>query len=118
MDGQRIMGAMMARAGAAIMVVGAAATVAAAAAAAAPQLGLGTGIPRVGKSEPVPVPANTVPVTGTGTYRTVICAVSYETPGITSTRGFYFILIFIFTKQNQRNCRKSKTEPAGLGFSE
>ena len=54
----------------------------------------GTGIPRVGKSEPVPVPANTVPVTGTGTYRTVICAVSHE------TRGFYLILFFIFTIKN------------------
>jgi hypothetical protein len=52
---------------------------------------------------------------GTGTYRTVICAVSHETRGITSTR-FYLILFFIFT--NQKYCRKSKTEPAGLSFSE
>jgi hypothetical protein len=65
----------------------------------------GTGIPQVSKSEPIPVPANTIPVTGTGTYRTVICAVSHETRGITSTH-FYLILFFIFTKQ--KYCRKSK----------
>jgi hypothetical protein len=40
-------------------------------------LGFGTGIPRVGIFHTVPVPANTVPITGTGTYRTVICAVSH-----------------------------------------
>jgi hypothetical protein len=45
-------------------------------------LGFVTGIPRVRISHTVPVPANTVPVTGMGTYHTIICAVSDETHGI------------------------------------
>lgn len=39
-------------------------------------LGFRTGIPRVGISHTAPAPADTVPVTGKGTYRTVIGAVS------------------------------------------
>jgi hypothetical protein len=38
-------------------------------------LGLGTGNLRVGKSEPAPAPADTVPVAGTGTHRTCFSAV-------------------------------------------
>src|ERR1700759_1352229 len=49
---------------------------------------LGTGHPRVGKSKPIPVPANTVPVAGTGAQRTCFAAVLYETHGIWDTRGF------------------------------
>ena len=56
-------------------------------------IGLVTGIPRVGMSHTVPVPANTVPVMGTGTYRTVICMVSDETRGITLTHGILIIKI-------------------------
>jgi hypothetical protein len=56
-------------------------------------LGLVTGIPRVGISHTVPVPANTVPVTGTGTYHTVICTVSDETRGITLTHSILIIKI-------------------------
>jgi hypothetical protein len=48
-----------------------------------------TGIPRVGFSRTVPVPADTVPVAGTGTHRTAIDAVSYETHGYQCTRGSY-----------------------------
>jgi len=53
------------------------------------QLGFGTGIPRVGFSHTVPEPGNTVPVPGTGTYRTVKLAVSYGTRGTIGTRGFF-----------------------------
>jgi hypothetical protein len=45
-------------------------------------VGFGTGIPRVGNFNTVPVPVYTVPVSGTGTYRTVSAAVSYETRGV------------------------------------
>jgi hypothetical protein len=50
-------------------------------------LGFVTGIPRVGNFNTVPAPVYTVPVLGTGTYRTRSAAVSYETRGIFSTRG-------------------------------
>jgi hypothetical protein len=45
-------------------------------------VGLNTGIPRVGFSHTVPVPANTVPVPGTYRYRPVNGTVPYETRGI------------------------------------
>ena len=48
----------------------------------------GTGIPRVGFSHTVPEPAHTIPVPGTGTYRTVNLTVSYGTRGTIGTRGF------------------------------
>ena len=38
-------------------------------------LGFGTGIPQVRKFDTVPVPMNTIPVTGTGRYCTVIATV-------------------------------------------
>jgi hypothetical protein len=63
-------------------------------------VGFVTGIPRVGIFHTVPVPANTVPVTGTGTYRTRICAVSHETRGITHTRGIKIIKIIITKYKN------------------
>jgi hypothetical protein len=55
------------------------------------QIGLGTGDPRVGISQPVPVPAITVPVAGTGTHRTRLAAVLYDTRGILGTRGFVLL---------------------------
>ena len=51
------------------------------------QLGYVTGIPRVRNSNTAPVTVYTVPVSGTGTYRTHSAAVSYETRGIFGTHG-------------------------------
>jgi hypothetical protein len=48
----------------------------------------GTGIPQVGISHTVPVPTETVPIAGTGTYLPVISAVCHETRGIPFTRGY------------------------------
>jgi hypothetical protein len=50
-------------------------------------IGFVTGIPRVGNFNTVPAPVYTVPVSGTGTYRTRSATVSYETHGISGTRG-------------------------------
>jgi hypothetical protein len=50
-------------------------------------VGFDTGNPQVGISHTAPVPLNTVTVAGTGTYRTVIYAVSYETRGVLFTHG-------------------------------
>jgi hypothetical protein len=52
------------------------------------RLGFNTGNPRVGFSDTAPVPVYTVPVPGTGTYRTVFFTVFYETRGTSGTRGF------------------------------
>ena len=41
-------------------------------------LAFGTGIPQVGIFNTVPVPVYTVPVSGTGPYRTVLVTVLYE----------------------------------------
>jgi hypothetical protein len=51
-------------------------------------IGFNTGNPRVGFSDTAPVPVYTVPVPGTGTYRTVFFTVFYETRGTSGTRGF------------------------------
>jgi len=56
-------------------------------------LGFVTGIPRVGIFHTVPIPANTIPIMGTGTYRTRIGAVFHETHGITYTHGISIINI-------------------------
>jgi hypothetical protein len=56
-------------------------------------LGFATGIPRVRFSHTVPEPAETVPSTGTGTYRPVIFAVYQETRGILITRGYFSCII-------------------------
>jgi hypothetical protein len=58
-------------------------------------LGFVTGILWVRIFHTVPVPANTIPVTGTGTYHTCICTVSHETCGITHTHGILIIKIII-----------------------
>ena len=60
-------------------------------------LGFRTGIPRVQFSHTVPTPAETVPVPGAGTYRTVFCAVLYETRGIPLTCLFFSFKICIFS---------------------
>lgn len=60
-------------------------------AASAPWLGFRTGIPRVGNLHTAPIPANTVPVTGTGMPRPVNRAVSHKTRGIMGTRGCVLI---------------------------
>jgi hypothetical protein len=52
------------------------------------QLGFATGIPRVRFSYTVPEPVEPVPVSGIHRHRTLNGAVSYETHGITCTRGF------------------------------
>jgi hypothetical protein len=51
-------------------------------------IGFATGIPRVRFSYTVPEPVEPVPVSGIHRYRTLNGAVSYETHGITYTRGF------------------------------
>jgi len=56
-------------------------------------LGFVMGIPWVGISHTVP--ANTVPVTGTGTYHTVIYVVSDKTRSIILTRSILIIKITI-----------------------
>jgi hypothetical protein len=59
------------------------------------QLGFDMGIPRVGNFDTVPVPADTIPVSGMGTYCTISAAVSYETHGIFSTCGLFgFLVLF------------------------
>ena len=50
-------------------------------------VGFRTGMGRVGKSDTVPVPAHTVPVTGRVRYWRVTGAVLYETRGTCCTRG-------------------------------
>jgi hypothetical protein len=50
-------------------------------------IGFVTGIPQVRISQTVPVPANTIPVAGAGTYRPVNWAVCDETRGVTHTRS-------------------------------
>jgi hypothetical protein len=67
-----------------------------------------TGIPRVGFSRTVPEPADTVPVAGTGTHRTVIDAVSYETRGTIGTRGSY---TSTFTKTSRSRRARQLTWP-------
>ena len=62
-------------------------------------LGFVTGNPRVGNFHTVPAPVYTVPISGTGTYRTRSAAVSYETRGITNTRGILIIKIIITITQ-------------------
>ena len=52
-----------------------------------PDLGFGMGNPRVGNSVPAPVPAITVPVAGTGTHRTRLAVVLYETCGMLNTQA-------------------------------
>ena len=47
-----------------------------------------TGILRVQFSHTRLVPAETVPVVGTGTYRPVISTVCHETRGVPFTRGY------------------------------
>ena len=51
-------------------------------------VGFVTGILRVGFSDTVPVPVDTVPIAGTHQYRTVNDTVSYKTCGTTGTHGF------------------------------
>src|ERR1700689_472631 len=53
-----------------------------------PSVGFRTGNPWVRFSHTVPVPANTVPVTGTTRTRPVNCAVSNKTRSIHDTRGY------------------------------
>jgi hypothetical protein len=53
-------------------------------------IGFRTGIARVRFSHTVPVPAETAPVAGTGTYRPVISTVCYETRGIPFTHGYLY----------------------------
>ena len=53
-----------------------------------PSVGFRTGNPWVRFSHTVPVPTNTVPVTGTTRTRPVNCAVSNETRSIHDTRGY------------------------------
>ena len=54
---------------------------------------VGTGIPRVSIFNTVPVPVYTIPVLGTGLYRTILVAVLYETRGVTITCGILIIKI-------------------------
>ena len=58
-------------------------------------IGFFTGILWVRISHTIPVPANTVPITGMGTYHTVIHAVSDETHGIPLTCSILIIKITI-----------------------
>ena len=58
-------------------------------------LGFVTGTPWVGIFHTIPVPAITIPVTGTGTYHTRFCVVSHETHGIIHTCGIKIIKITI-----------------------
>ena len=51
------------------------------------KLGFDMGNPWVGISHTVPAPTETVPEVGTGTYRTVISAVLYETRGVFLTHS-------------------------------
>jgi hypothetical protein len=57
------------------------------------------GIPRVRKSDTAPVPAKTVPITGTGTYRTINVTVWYETHGTIGTHGFVLLHPLPLTSQ-------------------
>ena len=63
-------------------------------------LGFVTGNPRVGKSQPAPVPAHTAPITGTGTHHTRKVVGSDETRGTIGTRGFG--ILHISQKQHAR----------------
>ena len=60
-------------------------------------VGFVTGTPWVGIFHTVPVPANTAPVTGMGTYRTRICAVSHETRGILIIKIIEIIIAITIT---------------------
>ena len=48
------------------------------------------GIPQVQFSHTIPIPAETTPLAGTGTYRPVIFTVCYKTHGIPFTRGYLY----------------------------
>ena len=52
-----------------------------------PVIGLATGILQVGNLDTIPVPVDTIPVSGTGAHRTIKVTVSYETRGYFSTHG-------------------------------
>ena len=64
-------------------------------------LGFRTGNPRVGNWHTVPAPADTVPVTGTGTPRPVNRAVLHETRGTLGTRGCVPIHSHVTTRKQR-----------------
>ena len=85
------------------------------------QLGFGTGIPRVGKSKPVPVPAETVPVQPRVRYSRVSGTVFFTKPAvILLPAGHYsriniishLIIIYIY---NKLYCTERKTKKGGAG---
>ena len=59
-------------------------------------LGFRTGMGWVGNSHTVPVPVNTVPVTGTGTSRPVISTVYDETRGYSKYRGYFYYYFYYY----------------------
>ena len=63
------------------------------------------GIPWVGISQTVPIPANTIPIMGMGTYYTVIHTVSDETHGILIIKITIITIIITLLKYYTKNER-------------
>ena len=86
-------------------------------------VGFFIGIPQVGISHTIPVPANTIPIMGMGTYCTIIRTVSDKTHSIPLTHGISIIKITIITiiiallKYYTKNKRRGDMWDSGCSYS-